>query len=107
MGQLIDLKASDGFTNKAYVATPAGKPRGGLVVVQEIFGVNHHIKAVCDGFAADGYQAIAPAFFDRAERNVDLGYSPADIEKAQSASTQAEPRMATFLHAFRPCEAKR
>ena len=83
MGQMIDLKASDGNSIGAYVAAPSGKARGGIVVVQEIFGVNRHIKAVADGFAADGYHAIAPAFFDRVEKNVDLGYSPAEIEKAR------------------------
>ena len=80
MGQMIDLKASDGFSCQAYVATPAGKPHGGMVVVQEIFGVNQHIKKVADGYAADGYLAIAPALFDRAHRGVNLGYTPADME---------------------------
>ncbi len=68
MGQMIELTAADGFKLSAYRAEPSGKPRGGLVVVQEIFGVNSHIKSVCDGFAADGYLAIAPALFDRFER---------------------------------------
>jgi carboxymethylenebutenolidase len=80
MGQMIELKASDGFTLAAYVAAPAGKARGALVVAQEIFGVNNHIKSVADGYAADGYLTIAPALFDRAQRGVNLGYSPADIE---------------------------
>jgi carboxymethylenebutenolidase len=83
MGQMIDLKASDGFSCQAYVATPSGKPRGGMVVVQEIFGANQHIKKVADGYAADGYLAIAPAFFDRVQRGVQLGYTPADIEKGR------------------------
>jgi len=80
MGTLIELTAADGHKFAAYRAEPAGKPRGALIVVQEIFGVNSHIKGVADGYAADGYLAIAPAFFDRVERGVNLGYSPADIE---------------------------
>ncbi len=63
----------------AYTATPAGKPKGGVVVLQEIFGVNGHIKRVCDNFAAAGYLAVAPALFDRVERGIELGYTPADI----------------------------
>ena len=83
MTGMIELVASDGFKLSAYRADPDGSPRGGLVVVQEIFGVNSHIKSVCDGYAADGYLAIAPALFDRYERDVDLGYSPDDIAKGR------------------------
>jgi carboxymethylenebutenolidase len=83
VGQLIDLKASDGFTIKAYVATPTGKARGAMVIVQEIFGVNHHIKAVADLYAEKGYLSIAPAFFDRTQRGVDMGYTDAEIAKAR------------------------
>src|SRR6476661_10233707 len=72
MGKMIQLTASDGHKLDAYRADPAGKPRGGIVVIQEIFGVNSHIKSVADGYAADGYLAIAPALFDRVQRNVDL-----------------------------------
>src|SRR3954466_14628064 len=75
----IQLTASDGHKLDAWRAEPAGKPRGGIVVVQEIFGVNSHIRSVADGFAADGYLAIAPALFDRVKKNVDLGYTPEDI----------------------------
>jgi carboxymethylenebutenolidase len=74
MGENITLTASDGFTFDAYRAVPAGKPKGGVVVIQEIFGVNAHIREVADSFAADGYLAIAPAVFDRAKKNVELGY---------------------------------
>lgn len=70
MGQMIELKAADGFQFSAYRAEPAGKPRGGLVVIQEIWGVNDHIRKVADGYAADGYLAVAPAIFDRVERGV-------------------------------------
>jgi carboxymethylenebutenolidase len=72
MGQTIGLKASDGFLLGGYRADPAGKPKGGLVVIQEIFGVNHHIRNVCDRFAAEGYAAVAPAMFDRAKADVAL-----------------------------------
>jgi carboxymethylenebutenolidase len=76
---MIQLIASDGHQFDAYRAAPAGKPRGALVVVQEIFGVNSHIRSVTDGYAAQGYLAIAPALFDRVRRNVWLGYTPEDI----------------------------
>jgi len=79
----MELTAADGFKLAAYRADPAGKVRGALVVAQEIFGVNSHIKSVCDGFAADGYVAIAPALFDRYERGVDIGYTAADIAKGR------------------------
>ena len=68
MGQMITLTAEDGHSFSAYRVAPAGKPKAGIVVIQEIFGVNSHIKKVSDGFAADGYVALAPAIFDRAER---------------------------------------
>lgn len=81
MGQTIGLKASDGFLLSGYRADPAGEAKGGLVVIQEIFGVNHHIRTVCDRFAAQGYAAVAPAMFDRAQADVELGYSKADMEQ--------------------------
>src|SRR3954471_7339659 len=83
MSGMIELVASDGFKLSAYRAEPRGKARGGLVVVQEIFGVNSHIQSVCDGYAADGYLAIAPALFDRYERGVDIGYSPENIAQGR------------------------
>src|SRR5438552_3015513 len=81
VGEFVKLTAKDGFSLGAYVAKPGGKPRGGLVVIQEIFGVNAHMKRVADGFAADGYHVVAPALFDRAERNVDLGYDKPEADK--------------------------
>jgi carboxymethylenebutenolidase len=84
MGQMITLTAEDGHSFGAYRAAPAGKPKAGLVVIQEIFGVNHHIKNVTDGFAADGYVALAPAIFDRAEPGFETGYQPADIERGRA-----------------------
>jgi carboxymethylenebutenolidase len=80
MGSMIELKAADGHKLAAYRAEPSGKPRGGVVVIQEIFGVNSHIKAVADGYAADGYLAIAPAMFDRVQRGYDTGYSQPEIQ---------------------------
>src|SRR6266853_1470819 len=85
---MIELTASDGHKLPAYRAEPKGKPRGGLIVVQEIFGVNSHIRSVADGYAADGYLAVAPAFFDRAQRGVDLGYTQADIEEGRGAAPE-------------------
>lgn len=81
MGQTITLTAKDGHKLAAYRADPAGKPRGALVVVQEIFGVNGHIRAVTDGFAAAGYTAIAPSLFDRVRRGIELGYTKADMQQ--------------------------
>ena len=83
MGQFNDLKAADGQAIPAYVAQPAGKPKAGIVVIQEIFGVNSHIRSVTDGFAADGYLAIAPSMFDRVQKNVELGYTPDDVAKGR------------------------
>ena len=79
MGQFLSLKAADGFSLPAYVAQPAGKPRGAIVVLQEIFGVNSHIRSVADRFAAEGYLAVAPATFERVKPGVDLGYTDADM----------------------------
>jgi carboxymethylenebutenolidase len=84
VGKMIELTAGDGHKLGAWRAEPKGKPRGALIVVQEIFGVNSHIRSVADGYAADGYLAIAPAFFDRVERGLDIGYTPADIERGRT-----------------------
>jgi carboxymethylenebutenolidase len=75
MGKMIKLKAADGHELDAYLAEPKGKPLGGIVVVQEIFGVSDHIKRVADQYAAEGYQAIAPAMFDRIEPGITLPYT--------------------------------
>jgi carboxymethylenebutenolidase len=79
MSETVELIAADGARIPAYVARPAGKPRGALVVMQEIFGVNAHIRAVADGYAKDGYLAVAPHVFHRVQPGVDLGYGPQDI----------------------------
>ena len=80
MGQRLTLTADDGHLLGAYRADPAGAARGGIVVLQEIFGVNVHIRDVCDGFAADGFTCIAPALYDRSSRrDCELGYEAEDM----------------------------
>jgi len=90
----LELTASDGHRFDAYLAEPAGTPRGALVVVQEIFGVNSHMRSVADGYAADGYLAIAPALFDRIERGIELGYADSDVQRGvalKSATGNEDP----------------
>ncbi len=82
MADWIELTASDGHKFKAWHATPAVKPKGAIVVIQEIFGVNHHIRDVTERFAREGYLAIAPALFDRYQRDFDVGYTAEDRDKA-------------------------
>jgi carboxymethylenebutenolidase len=89
MGKMIELTAADGFRLAAYRADPAGRVRGAIVVTQEIFGVNSHIRSVCDGYAADGYSAIAPALFDRGERGVDIGYTADDIARGRDLKAKS------------------
>jgi carboxymethylenebutenolidase len=78
MGTTINLKASDGHTLSAYVAGSDSATKG-VVVIQEIFGVNHHIRDMADRFAAEGYAVVAPALFDRVEKGIELGYTQDDI----------------------------
>lgn len=87
-GETIRLTAADGHECDAYLARPAGAPTAGLVVVQEIFGVNGHIRGVVDGFAADGYLTIAPALFDRTERGVALGYGEDDVTRGRALRSE-------------------
>jgi carboxymethylenebutenolidase len=82
MGTTIQLTAADGHSFSAYVAGPADA-KAGIVVVQEIFGVNHHMRDMADRFAALGYAVVAPALFDRTERNVELGYTADDVAKGR------------------------
>jgi carboxymethylenebutenolidase len=93
MGTTVNLKSKDGFEFPVYVAQPTGKPKAALVVLQEIFGVNSHIKAVTDGYAADGYLAVAPATFHRTRQGVDLGYAAPDMDagRALKAAIEALP----------------
>jgi len=76
----LQLRAADGHQLSAYVVRPEGKPRGSMVVVQEIFGVNSHIRRVAEQYAAEGYLAIAPALFDRQRKGVDLGYDAGGVQ---------------------------
>ena len=89
MGQWIELKAADGQPVSAWQAEPAGAPRGAVVVLPEIFGVNAHIRAVTDGFAAEGWLALAPATFGRVRAGVDLGYTEADVQSAIDHAARA------------------
>ena len=82
MGKNLTLTASDGFKLGAYRADPAGTAKKGVVVIQEIFGVNHHIRGICDRLADAGYAAVAPALFDRIEPGFQSGYSPEEISAA-------------------------
>jgi len=82
MGSTINLQASDGFTLTAYTTGPTGGTKG-LVVIEEIFGVNHHMRDMCDRFAAQGYSVCAPALFDRVEKGIELGYAQADIDQGR------------------------
>src|SRR3954453_2677720 len=83
MGHDITLTASDNFKLGGYRADPAGKPAAAIVVIQDIFGVNHHIRAVCDRIAAQGYVAVAPSIFDRIEPNFQTGYTPEQVAIAR------------------------
>lgn len=83
MGQDITLKASDGFELHGYRADPEGTPKGGIVVIMEIFGVNEHIRDLCDRFADVGYLAVAPALYDRFEKGFEVGYAPDDIAQGR------------------------
>jgi carboxymethylenebutenolidase len=83
LGKHFTLTATDKHQLGAYRAEPAGTPKGGMVVAQEIFGVNHHIRNVCDRLAAAGYVAVAPALFDRFVRDFETGYTPEDVANAR------------------------
>jgi carboxymethylenebutenolidase len=90
MGQFINLTAADGFKFPAYVAQPEGKPRAAIVVIPEIFGVNSHIRAVTDRFAAQGYLAVSPATFERVKPGVELGYTEDDMKTGFGYKTAVE-----------------
>jgi carboxymethylenebutenolidase len=93
---MIRLRAADGFELDAYRADPAGNPRGGVIVVQENAGVTDHIKGVAEGFAADGYVALAPALYDRAQRNAVFTYGPREVE-ARRGMRDRVPKEKTLL----------
>jgi carboxymethylenebutenolidase len=96
MGKTVSIKVSDGHTMDGYLARPEGTSKGAIVVVQEIFGVNSHIRAVCDRLAGLGHDALAPALFDRYERGFETGYQPDDIARARTLMEGADiPKMVT------------
>jgi carboxymethylenebutenolidase len=84
MGETVTIQAVDGHELSAYVARPLEDPIAGLVVVQEIFGVNRHIRSIADSYAKDGFFAVAPALFDRVERGVELSYEGEDGKKGMA-----------------------
>ena len=94
MGDFTTIMARDGHEFQAWLAAPPGRPRGALVVIQEIFGVNGHIRAVADGFATQGYTVIAPSLFDRVRRGIQLGYTAADVQEGAGYRSQITPETA-------------
>jgi len=90
MGHPIELTAVDGHTFQAWRADPPGKPKAGLVVLQEIFGVNEHMRKTTEAFGYDGYLAICPALFDRVERGVELGYGEDDIKAGRDIRAKVQ-----------------
>lgn len=90
MGKMIEVSAGDGHRLDAYLAEPNAAPSGGVVILQEIFGLNAHIKSVADQYAAAGFAAVAPAMFDRVEKKVDIPYS--DIPAGLAYLPKLDPR---------------
>jgi carboxymethylenebutenolidase len=90
----MQLMASDGHAFNAYVPQSTGPRRGALIVIQEIFGVNSHIRSVADDYTSQGYWTVAPALFDRVQPNLELGYGPEDRKKGVQAASQLGPEMA-------------
>lgn len=87
MGSFVTLTAADGHSFQAWTDGPADATRG-IVVIQEIFGVNQHMRNMCARFAAQGYAVVAPALFDRTERGVELGYTSGDVERGRTLRGQ-------------------
>ena len=89
MGKDLTITSADGHKFGAYRADPAGKPKGAIMVIQEIFGVNAHIRETCDGFAKDGFVAVAPSLYDRSSaKGVQLGYTPEDVARGRELRTE-------------------
>jgi len=91
MAEWTTIQAEDGHRLDLYIARPASPPIAGLVVLQEIFGVNAHIRSIADAFAQDGFLAVAPALFDRIEKSIQLGYEGADRDRAMACLKQMNP----------------
>ena len=96
MGEFTTLMARDGHEFNAWLAAPGGATRGAVVIAQEIFGVNRHIRSVAEGFAAEGYVTIAPCLFDRIRRGIELGYSEAEVQQGRGYRLQI-PKEKTLL----------
>ncbi len=96
MGDFTTLMARDGHEFNAWLTAPNGAPRGAIVIAQEIFGVNRHIRAVADGFAQDGHLVIAPCLYDRVRRGIDLGYSEKETQEGRGYRLQI-PKEKTLL----------
>ncbi|MGI9335318.1 MAG: dienelactone hydrolase family protein [Gammaproteobacteria bacterium] len=96
MAQTMRLTASDGHELDAYRVEPEGPSKGGLVVVQEIFGVNDHIRSVCDSYAALGYTVVGPALFDRLQPGIELGYEADDITRGRELKGQVSYEQAVM-----------
>ena len=84
MNEIIEITAKDNHQFSAYISQPLGKPKAGIVIIQEIFGVNTHIKEVTDLYASKGYLCIAPSLFDRIEKNITLSYDENGISKGRN-----------------------
>jgi carboxymethylenebutenolidase len=91
MGEFTTIMARDGHEFQAWLAAAPQRPRGAVLVIQEIFGINSHIRRVTDEFAAAGYTAIAPALFDRVRRGIELGYTPQDMQQGFGYAKQLDP----------------
>jgi carboxymethylenebutenolidase len=91
MGAFTTIMARDGHEFQAWLAAAPARPRGAVVVIQEIFGINAYIRAVTDGFAAAGYTAIAPSLFDRVRRGIELGYSSQELQEGAGYMKQLLP----------------
>jgi len=91
MGEFTTIMARDGHEFQAWLAAAPGRPRGAVLVIQEIFGVNSHIRKLTDQFAAGGYTAIAPSLFDRVRRGIELGYTAADMQEGSGYVKQLDP----------------
>ncbi len=90
MSAYVELKAADGFVSPAYLAEPEGTPHGAVVLLQEIFGVNSHIRELADAYAAAGYVALAPSLFHRVQAGVELGYTDADMQAGFALKLQVD-----------------
>src|SRR5271155_5041505 len=90
-GKMTPMTMADGATIGVYHVQPSGHRRGGLVLIQEIFGVTDHIQELCDGYAAEGYEVLAPALYDREAPRLQASYTPEDVQKAIKVARELHP----------------